>query len=80
MMNNNLITKHLPGEHDHTHIAEALQSAVDEWGIDLPVMVTSFITDNGSNIVKCMEDDLHILRVPCAEHTLNLGMQAALMY
>ena len=35
--NKNLMTRHLPGEHDHTHIAEALQSAAEEWGIDLPV-------------------------------------------
>ena len=36
---------------------EALQSAAEEWGIDLPVTVTAFVTDNGSNIVKC----IHIL-------------------
>ena len=34
-MNKNLMTRHLLGEHDHTHIAEALQSAAEEWGIDL---------------------------------------------
>ena len=78
MMNKNLMTRHLPGEHDHTHIAEVLQSAAEEWGLDLSVMVTTFVTDNGSNIVKCIEDDLRILQVPCAGHTLNLGVQAAL--
>ena len=74
MMNKNLMTRHIPGEHDHTHIAEALQSAAEEWGIVLPVIVTAFVTDNGSNIVK----SIHILRAPCAGHTLNLGVQAAL--
>ena len=72
------MTNLIPGEHDHTHIAEALQSATEEWGIDLPVIVTAFVTYNGCNIVKCIEDDLHILRVPCAGHALNLGVQAAL--
>ena len=42
------------------------------------MIVTAFVTDNGSNIIKCIEDYLHILRVPCAGHTLNLGVQAAL--
>ena len=34
MMNKNLMTRHLPAEHDHTHIAKTLQSATVEWGID----------------------------------------------
>ena len=45
------MTRHLPGEHDHSHFAEAPQSAAEEWGIDLPVIVTAFVTDSGSNIV-----------------------------
>ena len=56
----NLLTRHLPGEHDHEHISE------------------DFTTDNGSNIVKSVEEDLDNLRIPCAGHTLNLSIQAAL--
>jgi len=61
MRSKNLTTRHLPGEQDHTHIAEALQSATEEWGIDLPVRVTVCVTDNDSNSVKSIEDDLHML-------------------
>ena len=74
----NLLTQNLPGVHDHGHIAEALQTGTRAWGIDLEQQVFAFTTNNGSNIVKSVEEDLGKLRIPCAGHTLNLSVQAAL--
>ena len=42
------------------------------------VIVTAFINDNASNIVKSIEEDIGILRVLCVGHTLNLVVQEAL--
>ena len=41
-------------------------------------MWSAFTTDNGSNIVKALKDDLKKIHVPCAGHTLNLSVQSAL--
>ena len=71
----NLLTRHLPYIHYHSSISEALRSGTNEWGIKLED-VSAFTTDNGSNIVKSV--DLQKLRIPCAGHTLNLAVQAAL--
>ena len=78
MFHKNLQTQHLPGVHDHEHITEALQAGTREWGIDLEHQVNAFTTDNGSNIVKSIEEDLSKLQIPCAGHTLNLSVQIAL--
>ena len=78
MFHKNLQTQRLPGVHDHEHITEALQEGTREWGIDLEHQVNAFTTDNGSNIVKSIEEDIGKLRIPCAGHTLNLSVQAAL--
>ena len=40
--------------------------------------VSCFTTDNGSNIVKTIKDDLQKMHIPCAGHTLNLSVDAAL--
>ena len=37
-----------------------------------------FTTDSGSNIVKALEEDMNVLRLACAGHTLNLAVQKAL--
>ena len=40
--------------------------------------VSAFTTDNGSNIVKTVKEDLEVTHLPCAGHTLNLAVQSAL--
>jgi len=75
MKHSNLTTCHLPGTHDHTNIVIALRSLADEWEID---QVTCFTTDNDSNIVKMLREDLEKMHIPSAGHTLNLSVEAAL--
>ena len=41
--------QHLPGEHDHTHISEAMTAALSEWCIQLVEDVAALVTNNGSN-------------------------------
>ena len=77
MMHRNLETRHLPGVHDHSHLASALRDSTSEWCIDLD-HVSAFTTDNGSNIVKTVKEDLEVIHLPCAGHTLNLAVQSAL--
>lgn len=77
MMHRNLETHHLPGVHDHSHLASALRGSTSEWCIDLD-HVSAFTTDNGSNIVKTVKEDLEVAHLPCAGHTLNLAVQSAL--
>jgi len=77
MHHNNLLTRHLPGVHDQEHTTEALKAGTREWGMDLQHQVSTFMTDNGSNIVKSVEEDLHKLCIPRSGHTLNLSVQAA---
>ena len=78
MFHRNLTTHHLPGVHDHTNIAEAIQSLCTEWCIELTCQVSAFTTDNGSNIVKALNEDIPKIRIPCAGHTLNLSVHSAL--
>lgn len=62
---------HLPGIHDHTAIADVLKDCVEGYHIDLTRNVTAFTTDNGSNVVKAIEEDLNCLRIPCAGHSFK---------
>ena len=73
----NLQTHHFPGSHDFRNICAALSSSAMDWCIDIDKQVVAFTTDSGSNIVKAL-DDMHILRLACAGHTLNLAVQKAL--
>lgn len=68
----------LPGHHDHVKVSSAITSCLEQWLIDVDTVVTAFTTDNGSNIVKAVEDDLKCTRIPCAGHTLNLAVSAGL--
>ena len=77
MVSDQLQCQHIPGEHDHTHISEAITAALSEWCIQLDEDVVAFVTDNGSNIKKSLKDDLKILNLPCSGHTLNLSVQRA---
>ena len=78
LCHHNLSTCHFPGTHDHSNIAEILQKLADTWNIDLDNQVSCFTTDNGSNIVKSLKDDLNKMHIPCAGHTLNLSVEAGL--
>ena len=78
----NFVMKHktlhclyLPGTHNHTAIAKA---CIEGYHIDFNSNVTAFTTDDGSNVVKAVEEDLNCLRIPCAGHTLNLSVSARL--
>ena len=77
MMHRNLETCHPPGVHDHSHLVSALHGSTSEWCIDLDHVSTS-TTDNGSNIVKTVKEDLEVTHLQCAGHTLNLAVQSAL--
>ena len=74
----NLSMCHFPGTHDHSNIAEILQKLANTWHIDLGEQVSCFTTDNGSNIVKSLKDELNKMHIPCAGHTLNLSVEAGL--
>ena len=73
----NLQTHHFPGTHNHTTIVQALNTAAKEWCISFDKQLVAFTTDSGSNIVKALED-MDVLRLACAGHTLNLAVQKAL--
>ena len=72
LCHHNLSTCHFPGTHNHSNIAEILQKLADAWNIGLDNQVSYFMTDNGSNIVKSLKDDLNKMHITCAGHTLNL--------
>ena len=74
MMHRNLETRHLPGVHDHSHLAIALCASTSEWCINLACM-SAFTNENATNIVKTVKEDLEI----SASHTINLAVQSALM-
>ena len=77
MCYHNLQTRHFPGAHNFSHLTEALLSATEEWSINTNKQVVAFTTDSGSNIVKAL-DEMNLLRLACAGHTLNLAVQKAL--
>ena len=52
-----------------------MRNLANDWEIDLANQVTLFTTDNSSNIVKMLREDLHI---PYTGHTTNLSVEAAL--
>ena len=73
----NLQTRHFPGIHDYSHIMEVISAAAKEWCINIQKQVVAFTTDSGSNVVKAL-DEMNVLRLACAGHTLNLAVQKAL--
>ena len=72
-----LQTHHFPGTHDHIAISQALISAANDWCIDFDKQLVAFTTESGSNVVKALEN-MNVLRLACAGHTLNLAVQKAL--
>jgi len=77
MCYHNLQTHHFLGTHDHVTISQALISAANDWCIDFDKQLVAFTTESGSNVVKALED-MEVLRLACAGHTLNLAVQKAL--
>ena len=79
MKHNSLQCHCIPSSHDHVHVlvSGAIRDSLSGWCIDLDQDVSAFTTDNGSNVVKAVEEDLHKIRLPCAGHTLNLSVQKA---
>lgn len=67
----------MPGSHDHLLVPTAIRDSLRDWCIDLNEDVSAFTTDNGSNVVKTIEEDLDKVCLPCAGHTLNLSVQKA---
>ena len=72
----NLQTCHFPGIHDFSHIAEAISAAAKEWCINIDKQVIAFTTDSRPNIAKAVEE-MGVLHLLCAGHTMNLGIQKA---
>ena len=73
----NLQTREVTERHTSENVAALdLQSVVQEWGIqDKLVAIT---TDNARNIVNATETQLQWQRLPCAAHSLQLGVRAGL--
>ncbi|VEN52293.1 unnamed protein product [Callosobruchus maculatus] len=62
----------LSSKHTAQYLGERLKSVCLEWEIDLS-KVSAVITDNGANIVKCVNDVFSKNKhLPCFAHTLNL--------
>jgi len=66
------VPPHARNTRSFSHCRRAISASAGEWCIDLEIT-----TDNGSNIVKAVEQDLGKLRLPCAGYTLNLSVQKA---
>ena len=67
------------GAHDHSNLSGAISDSLSEWCIDLDKDVTAFTADNGSNVVKAIEEDLDKVCLLCAGYTLNLSVQKAII-
>ena len=78
MRHRNLQSCHFPGSHTATNIAAMLQNLVEDWGIDLFSQVPAFTSDNARNVVNAISENLMLVAIPCAGHSLNLAVQDAL--
>ena len=67
-----LQTSYFPDNHTGEHIAEALQHALVNWGLDEKGLI-AITTDNGSNIIKAVELN-EWLRMQCFGHRLHLAI------
>lgn len=77
MIHRNLTTCHLPGIHDHIHIAASL---LHLWKIGVSTFNNKCHlapTDKGANIVEAFDEDIQKIYIPCAGHTLNPSVKAA---
>ena len=79
MKHHNLQSSHFPGTHTALNIATMLRKSVEEdWGVDLHMQVPAFTTDNAKNVVNAVSENLMLVAIPCAGHSLNLAVQDAL--
>ena len=79
MKHHNLHSCHFPGSHTALNIAMMLQKLVEEeWGVDVRIQVPAFTTDNAKNVVNDVSENLMLVAIPCAGHSLNLAVQDAL--
>lgn len=77
MKHHNLQSSDFPGTHTALNIATMLRKLVEEdWGVDLHMQVPAFTTDNAT--VNAVSENLMLVAIPCAGHSLNLAVQGAL--
>ena len=50
----------------------------EDWGVDLHMQFPAFTTDNAKNVVNAVSENLMLVAIPCAGHSLNLALQDAL--
>ena len=64
-----LQTHYLPMDHTKTNIAEALEETIQQWDLEVEMLV-GITTDSGSNIKLACD----LLRLSCFGHNLNLAV------
>ena len=78
MVHRNLQSCPFPGNHTAINIAELLGKMADNWCIDISSQVIAVTTDNAKNITNAITEELMLIMIPCAGHTLNLSVQRGL--
>ena len=68
--------KHFDETHNANNIEQILTDTMSEWGIDIK-NIACCVTDNGSNIVKAIEQ-LKVPHLTCFAHNINIGVNKAL--
>lgn len=63
-------------QHTADNLAQELSSVAQEWGIEGKIVAC--VTDNASNIVKAVKDELKWNHVRCFAHILNLIVRNAI--
>ena len=78
MVHRNLQSCPFPGNHTAINIAELLGKMTDKWCIDISSQVIAVTTDNAKNVTNAITEELMLIMIPCAAHTLNLSVQRGL--
>ena len=79
MQHCNLHRCHFPSNHTALNIVTKLWEMVENgWRVDLEAQVPAFTTDNAKNVVNAVSENLMLVAIPCAGHSLNLAVQDAL--
>lgn len=74
-----LATREMSERHTAENVALKIKEVIDEFGITSKVVAV--VTDNASNMKKCVTDCLnktHFPTFPCTAHTLNLVVNTAI--
>ena len=61
-----------PGSHSAVNIAELLEQLKTNQKIALNIQITAFTTNNTKNVANAITENLMLLMIPCAGHTLDL--------